>query len=76
MQVRFFASLRDQIGGHHSLEDQGPYPCTVLELWQRLCPDTAHKGLKVAVNQQYADWEHCIIQGDEEVAFFPPVTGG
>ena len=31
--------------------------------------------LLVAVNQEYVDWEQEISSGDE-VAFFPPVSGG
>lgn len=30
---------------------------------------------KVAINQQYADFDTTVNDGDE-VAFFPPVTGG
>ncbi len=32
-------------------------------------------GVLVAVEQQVADWDRP-LNGDEEVAFFPPVTGG
>jgi molybdopterin synthase sulfur carrier subunit len=28
-----------------------------------------------AVNMEYVDWDHSVTDGDE-VAFFPPVTGG
>ncbi len=31
--------------------------------------------IKIAVNQQYVDWQEAIKAGDE-IAFFPPVTGG
>lgn len=31
--------------------------------------------IKVAINQDYADFESPIADGDE-IAFFPPVTGG
>ena len=31
--------------------------------------------LRVAVNQEYVDLDHTITS-DDEVAFFPPVTGG
>lgn len=31
--------------------------------------------VRIAVNQDYVDWTHLIAAGDE-IAFFPPVTGG
>lgn len=31
--------------------------------------------LRVAVNQDYVGWDHGVTAGDE-IAFFPPVTGG
>ena len=31
--------------------------------------------IRVAVNQEYVDLDHPITKGDE-IAFFPPVTGG
>ena len=31
--------------------------------------------IRVAVNQEYVDLDHAITTGDE-IAFFPPVTGG
>ena len=31
--------------------------------------------IRVAVNQEYVDLDHAISMGDE-IAFFPPVTGG
>jgi molybdopterin synthase sulfur carrier subunit len=32
-------------------------------------------GLRAAVNQDHAGWD-AAIRADDEVAFFPPVTGG
>ena len=31
--------------------------------------------IRVSVNQEYVDLDHAITMGDE-IAFFPPVTGG
>lgn len=71
--VKFFASLREQLG----IEDvQLDTASTVLEAWQRasgqpsLPPHTL-----CAVNMDYATAEQPVRDGDE-VAFFPPVTGG
>ena len=33
------------------------------------------KAIRVAVNQDFAEFDHRLAPGDE-VAFFPPVTGG
>jgi len=34
-----------------------------------------HSVIRVAVNQEYVTLEHAVAEGDE-IAFFPPVTGG
>jgi molybdopterin synthase sulfur carrier subunit len=31
--------------------------------------------IRVAVNQEYVSFEHPVVHGDE-IAFFPPMTGG
>jgi sulfur-carrier protein len=75
IQVRYFASLGDRLGRQ---EDQilAEGPVTVAEVWQQ-----ATEGLPmppntlVAVNQEYAETSQAVADGDE-VAFFPPVTGG
>lgn len=36
---------------------------------------SARATLKLAVNAEFADWDTPLADGDE-VAFFPPVTGG
>lgn len=36
---------------------------------------TERKVVKVAVNQEYVGFDHPVKSGDE-IAFFPPVTGG
>ncbi len=36
---------------------------------------TTKRRLRVAVNQEHADWD-AAVAGADEVAFFPPVTGG
>jgi len=75
INVRFFASLREQIGtGEMGLEFQARL--TVEDVWnlstnQRSLP----ANVLVAVNQEYVSFNESVQDGDE-VAFFPPVTGG
>jgi molybdopterin synthase sulfur carrier subunit len=49
---------------------------TVGDCWARIADDPSlPPNLLVAVNMEYANFEHPVKDGDE-VAFFPPVTGG
>lgn len=82
VKVLYFASLRDQLG---QSEEQTMLPdsvATVAELrvylaarggvWNTLLESNS---LRCAVNQEIASLGKTIKDGDE-VAFFPPVTGG
>jgi molybdopterin synthase sulfur carrier subunit len=74
ISVRFFASVREQVGkGELALEAEGGLP--VSEVWIQASGGERPPQLLVAVNQEYVDWDHLAADGDE-VAFFPPVTGG
>lgn len=81
INVLFFAKVRDQLG----ISDlQIPYDDGIDvqhlllllhqrgELWQRVLTE---KNILVAVNQVMSKFEQTLQDGDE-VAFFPPVTGG
>ena len=83
MRVRYFAWLRQRTGRS---EEQVAPPATVttvaaLGAWL----GTRHPGLaealaspgvvRFAVNQQAVDGDAPVAPGDE-VAFFPPITGG
>ena len=75
IQVKYFASLRENIGRSED-EVQANNNMTVADVWnaatqQRPVPEQ----LLVAVNQEYAHFDNPVADGDE-VAFFPPVTGG
>lgn len=72
--VRFFASIRVKLGKSHDIIDCMDI-ATVADVWERSTrvPPPAH--LLVAVNQEYASLGQTVRDGDE-VAFFPPVTGG
>jgi molybdopterin synthase sulfur carrier subunit len=73
--VRYFASLRETMGRDRDvLEPQTVV--TVGDCWARIADDPSlPPNLLVAVNMEYANFEHPVKDGDE-VAFFPPVTGG
>lgn len=76
IQIRYFASLRERLGrSHDELSLQEP-ALTVAQLWSTLWPDTPlPPNTLIAINQEYADTQAVPEDGDE-VAFFPPVTGG
>ena len=75
IRIRYFASLRETMG--RPSEDINPEGiATVADLWKvldegRPLPDR----VLCAVNQEHATATTLIHDGDE-VAFFPPVTGG
>ena len=83
VKLLFFASLREQLGrGEETLE----LPAGVANVaalrehliarggaWQAAF--TGQRALRMAVNQDLARAEAAIKDGDE-IAFFPPVTGG
>ena len=75
IQVRFYASLREQLGRQEqSLDTQGIK--TVEDVWKRINPkQSLPEQVLTAVNMDYADVNTPVKDGDE-VAFFPRVTGG
>ena len=79
VKVKLFATLRQQAGWSEQRID-APEGSTLGDLMQLLME--AHPNLKLtgravyaAVNQNYAKPEHPLASGDE-VAIFPPVSGG
>ncbi len=75
IQVKFFASLREQLGqAETSL--QSTTPLRVAEVWSQSTNDTTMPAnVLMALNMEYVDADAMVHDGDE-VAFFPPVTGG
>lgn len=73
IQVKFFASLREQLGRS---DTEIATASTVAEAWQQATNDEPlPERILIAVNLDYATLDSAIKDGDE-VAFFPPVTGG
>ena len=73
IQVKFFASLREKMGINESKIDS---VATAGEAWD-ITTGNAERPINVlvAINLEYAQFDDAIADGDE-VAFFPPVTGG
>jgi molybdopterin synthase sulfur carrier subunit len=75
IKVRYFASLREKMGRvEESLAPEAMR--TVAEVWKAVSEgQPLPEELLCAVNMEYADAATPVRDGDE-VAFFPPVTGG
>ena len=74
IQVKFFASLREQLGkAEQTLPAANIH--NVQDVWQSVSDKPMPANLLVAINHEYVGREHAVKSGDE-VAFFPPVTGG
>jgi len=75
VNVLFFASLRETLGKAQVRLDL-TQPIPVRDVWRLTTgQDTLPANLLISVNQDYAAAETLVRAGDE-VAFFPPVTGG
>lgn len=48
---------------------------TINDLWGQVTDNAMPENTLIAVNMEYTDANHSLKEGDE-VAFFPPVTGG
>jgi len=75
INIRFFASLRETLG---KTEDriEAHMANTVKDVWlQSTQRADMPSNVLCAINMEYVDSEHAVSDGDE-VAFFPPVTGG
>ena len=75
IQVRFFASLRERMG-RAGAELEAGAAGTVGEVWAAVAEgEPIPDNLLMAINQDYVQ-AHATVQDGDEVAFFPPVTGG
>lgn len=75
IKVRYFASLRDRMGRAEDQVSLDGDKVTVADLWNKVSDEPIAENILVAVNMEYTDTSYELKNGDE-VAFFPPVTGG
>tara|TARA_B100000965_G_scaffold372678_1_gene362553 strand:+ start:293 stop:526 length:234 start_codon:yes stop_codon:yes gene_type:complete len=73
--VRYFASIKDDMGtGIENIQVDDDI--TVGNLFEKLTANMSYDGtVLMAVNHVYVDSSYKLRDGDE-VAYFPPVTGG
>jgi molybdopterin synthase sulfur carrier subunit len=76
--VKYFASLREHLGKSEetlTLSDE----ISIAEVWQNvsgsISGDIESENILMTINMEYVKSDALVKAGDE-VAFFPPVTGG
>lgn len=75
VKVRYFASLRERLGRSED-ELVVVESLTACAVWEHVNPDLPMPdNTLVAVNMDYVKLDARVCDGDE-IAFFPPVTGG
>ncbi len=77
VEVQYFAVLREQAG--RSGEAVTSAAANAAELYEELRTKRGlalpRSLLRVAVNEEFADWERPLADGDR-IVFIPPVAGG
>lgn len=77
LRIEYFALLKDQRG--ISNETLATDATTARELYAQLSErhafSLAPSSLKVAINEDFAEWDQPLNEGDT-VVFIPPVAGG
>lgn len=75
IKVRYFASLKELVGRSEDTLTVTS-SLTADQVWQQLnAPKALPANVLVALNMNYVTLDTEITDGDE-LAFFPPVTGG
>jgi molybdopterin converting factor subunit 1 len=76
VRLRFFAMLREKVGAQAECEARAG--ATVAVVWRTFVkrhPELAPVRVRFAVAETYVEPSHRLADGDE-VAVFPPVSGG
>ncbi|MCK4703888.1 MAG: molybdopterin converting factor subunit 1 [Gammaproteobacteria bacterium] len=74
IQIKFFASLRETLGMDES-QIEAREGITIRQIWDQVTSQDYPVNTLCAINMDYAKPDDVVSDGDE-VAFFPPVTGG
>jgi len=72
--VKYFASLREQQGKSEEILDLNE-ETSIAEVWESVTGSNEAENVLMAINMEYVKPDAIVKDGDE-VAFFPPVTGG
>ncbi len=83
MNILYFSWIREKVGVPHQDVTLPDGVRTVGQLMTWLMENDDHcaaalaeqKAVRVAVNQEHVGFDH-VLNDSDEVAFFPPVTGG
>ena len=77
IKVKYFASLRESLGRSEDNLEIEYGNITVSDLWEKLAGEQKNlpENILTAINMEYVKPDAKVKDGDE-VAFFPPVTGG
>lgn len=77
VSVSYFAQLRELTGtSGEAIQTESETPAGLFEeLRAKYQLPLKRKGMMVAVNGDFTDWAHALVEG-EEIVFIPPVAGG
>lgn len=83
MQIKYFSWIRETVGKTEETFRKPEHIHTVSDLLEHLCAASDGHAtaleervfVKVAVNQVHVEHDSAVNDGDE-IAIFPPVTGG
>lgn len=80
MQIRvfYFAVVRDLVGHAEELitvTEEAPQVATLIALLTERYARLSMEGVRVAVNEEFVELTHPLIDGDT-LALIPPVSGG
>ena len=77
IKICYFASLKETLEkSEDEIYGSENEPLTAKKVWQLANPNKQlPENILVAINMEYAELDDQ-VKDDDEVAFFPPVTGG